>query len=453
MDRYRKLRNLGRGRYGEVWLVEREDGALVAMKKVPLETEQPNCKEVNVLEQLDHPYIIQYHESFIDDGYLCIIMDYAEGGDLAARIRSVKDQNSSFNESQVWKWIGQLAEALNHIHNNKIIHRDLKSHNIFLTKDGGVQVGDFGISKILNFSDELAVTSVGTPYYLAPEICKGEPYDNKADIWSLGCIVYELCTLRRPFEGENLIAVVNSIINNEPNPIPDKYSQNLKNLVSSMLSKDKELRPSAAAIWTMPIFNSTEERKELSVNTRKTKKYQKEISINIPTPTHIPHKSNPVHPTSAPSSHKPETPMDSANVQTATHLQQGKKSPPSKNDGSATSRSSQKCFTFSESILKQCPNSPIRPMLMGDFLRSKLGDDIFVRVRRVLMNTKDPAKLISEEPWIISDICGEENLSIIDVGIAFDAFNLENQVPYPPTSTSKRTNSRTFAKLTRKASQ
>ena len=92
-------------------------------------------------------------------------------------------------------------------------------------------------------------------------------------------------------------------------------------------------------------------------------------------------------------------------------------------------------------------------MLMGDFLRRKLGDDIFVRVRRVLMNTKDPAKLISEEPWIISDICGEENLSIIDVGIAFDAFNLENQVPYPPTSTYKNTNKRTFSKLMRKASQ
>lgn len=152
------------------------------MKKVPLESEEPNYKEVSVLEHLDHPFVIQYHESFVDDSYLCIVMDYAEGGDLAARIRSVKEQKSFFNESQIWKWIGQLSEALNHIHENKVIHRDLKTHNIFLTKDGGVQVGDFGISKILNFSDEMALTSVGTPYYLAPEICRGEPYDNKADI-------------------------------------------------------------------------------------------------------------------------------------------------------------------------------------------------------------------------------------------------------------------------------
>lgn len=214
----------------------------------------------------------------------------------------------------------------------------------------------------------------------------------------MGCILYELCALKRPFEGENIIAIVNQIINSEPAPVPEKYSTELKNLISSMLNKNKELRPSASLVLANPIFQITEERKDLRINTQKLKKgYQREISINIPTPTHVP-KSTPVHPTSAPSHHKPETPLDSANIQTTTHSQFTKISPPSKNDGSATSRSSQRCFTFSESLLKQCPNSPIRPMLMGDFLRSKLGDDIFVRVRRVLMNTKDPAKLISEEP-------------------------------------------------------
>jgi NIMA (never in mitosis gene a)-related kinase len=102
-----------------------------------------------------------------------------------------------------------LVLALKHIHEHKILHRDLKSQNIFLTADNEiVKLGDFGISKVLESTHEFAKTALGTPYYLSPEVCLGHRYDYKSDAWMLGCILYELCTLRRPFEGDSLNVIL-----------------------------------------------------------------------------------------------------------------------------------------------------------------------------------------------------------------------------------------------------
>jgi hypothetical protein len=154
--------------------------------------------------------------------------------------------------------------------------------------------------------------------------------------------------------------------------------------------------------------------------------------INIPTPTHTD------HPYSAKGPVKPCTPMIS-DLKTTPHIEQVGNL---KQETASTVKSSNRHFTFSESLLKKCPNSPIRPMLIGDFIRLKLGDETFNRVKNVINNAKDPAKLLQEEPWIIIDLCGEQNLSIIDVGIAYNAFNA-NKVTYPPTSTHKKSE-RTF---------
>ena len=189
MKRFRKIRNLGRGQSGEVLLVEQEDASLVAMKQIYIEDESAINQEVSALETLEHPNIIHYHESFVQEGYLHIIIDYAEGGDLASRIRAAKSKPYNFPEAQIRKWFSQMAMALEYIHSKKIVHRDLKTQNIFLTKTGDVKIGDFGICRVFNKSDELASTIVGTSYYIAPEVCKGELYCYKADIWSHGCIL------------------------------------------------------------------------------------------------------------------------------------------------------------------------------------------------------------------------------------------------------------------------
>ena len=417
MERFRKLKSLGRGQNGEVWLVEREDASLAALKQVYIENENSLNQEVSLLERLSHTHIIQFHESFRNQEYLYIVIDYAEGGDLANRIRLAKNKGYKFPEPQIWKWFMQICQGLEYIHANKIIHRDLKAHNIFLSKSGDVKIGDFGISRILSNSSELASTSVGTPYYIAPEVCRGQPYDYKADIWSLGCILYELCTLRHPFEGENLASVITNILSKSPEPLPTHYSELLTNSILEMLNKDPGSRPSISSLLT----------KMSSAKARKS--YQKEISINIPTPTNGPNAKSNIMPFSTPQT--AEKPLI---------------------NGALTNRSNS-FFVFNESLLKQCPSSPIRPMLMGEFLKKKLGDEVFERIKRVVVNSKDPVQLLRDEPWIFSSICGEESLSIIDVAISCGAFNMQERPGFLNSSKHQEARSRPFGGLSRHASQ
>jgi NIMA (never in mitosis gene a)-related kinase 1/4/5 len=432
MDRYRKLRSLGRGQSGEVWLVEREDASLAAMKQIFSDDEESKSLEVKALEKLTHPHIIQYLESFTHENSLCIVMDYAEGGDLASRIRIAKSKQYRFAEPQIWRWFMQICVGLSYIHERKIIHRDLKTQNIFLTKGGEIKIADFGICRLLSKSDELASTSVGTPYYIAPEVCRGEGYSYKADVWSLGCIVYELCSLRRPFEGENLATVINSILTKEQEPIAETYSDLMQSTVREMLSKDPAVRPTIGQVLTSINNHASGDRRD-SLKQKKT--YQKEISIKIPTPTHAPIKKNP--------SSAPSVAMESPSLDVSTQH---------KHPGTLTNRGSS-FFNFSESLLKQCPSSPIRPMLMGDFLKRRLSAEVFERLKKIIENSKDPGKLFREEPWIFSDICGEENLSIIDVAIACGAFNSTEGTGFPNTSTNREMKGRHFPGLSRKASQ
>ena len=422
MKKYQKVSNLGQGRYGKVCLVESDMGQLYAMKRIGINNESSISLEVEVLKSMDHPYIVQYHDSFIEEGDLYIVTDYSEGGDLAARICAARKQKFYFSEKQIWKWFGQLVEALSYMHSKHIIHRDLKPSNIFLTKDGALQIGDFGFSKILNYSDELNSSRVGTPYYFAPEICNGNLYDVKADAWSLGCIIYEIATLVRLFEAETFPGVMASILNKDI-PSITRCSSSLNNFILKLLYRDPSKRLSVSELSQDPEFNSL-----TCPPARKSKRDQREIMINIPTPTHN------EHPFSTKGPIKPNTPL-TTDLKTTTHNEH-KEPLGSKHEGFTTVKSSSRHFTFSESLLKKCPNSPIRPMLIGDFMRLKLGEEVYNRIKNVLNNSKDPAKLLKEEPWIISDICGEKNLSIIDVGIAYNAFNT-NKFPFPPTSTHR----------------
>lgn len=418
MERYRELRKLSRSGHSEVILVEAagQPGRLFALKRIVLEAEDlaeaaALNTEVSLLAHMAHPNIVTYRESFLDRDILCIVTDYAGSGDLLQRVKEARAHNEPIPERQIWDWTVQLLQALDFLHSHSIIHRDLKSQNVFLAEHGQVKLGDFGIARVLQGSD-LARSNVGTPYYLAPEVCLGAGYDTKADVWSLGCVIYELTTLRRPFEGESLAVVIGALLNQDYEPIPDQYSTDMRDLVALMLRKKPEQRPSVLALLDLPSIRSQID--DLSRRSLK-RPYQREMSINIPTP----HDQQVKEPSSAPTSALPRPSI------APTH--------------------STRNLSFSESLLKQCPSSPNRPLLMGDFLRKKLSASVFEEIRQLLVTLQDPVRVLREQPWVFSRICGERNLSIVDVGLAFDAFSADNKIPYPPTSTS-RSGFRQFAK-------
>uniref|UniRef100_A0A8C5LBF0 non-specific serine/threonine protein kinase n=1 Tax=Jaculus jaculus TaxID=51337 RepID=A0A8C5LBF0_JACJA len=252
MEKYVRLQKIGEGSFGKAVLVKStEDGRQYVIKEISIsrmssKEREESRREVAVLANMKHPNIVQYRESFEENGSLYIVMDYCEGGDLFKRINAQK--GSLFQEDQILDWFVQICLALKHVHDRKILHRDIKSQNIFLTKDGTVQLGDFGIARVLNSTVELARTCIGTPYYLSPEICENKPYNNKSDIWALGCVLYELCTLKHAFEAGNMKNLVLKIISGSFPPVSLHYSYDLRSLLSQLFKRNPRDRPSVNSI-------------------------------------------------------------------------------------------------------------------------------------------------------------------------------------------------------------
>ncbi|XP_078404149.1 serine/threonine-protein kinase Nek8 isoform X1 [Cetorhinus maximus] len=256
MEKYQKMKVVGRGAFGIVHLCLRKaDQKLVILKQIPVEQMTKDERlaaqnECQVLKLLNHPNIIEYYENFLEDKALMIAMEYAPGGTLAEYIQK---RNSLLDEETILHFFVQILLALHHVHNKLILHRDLKTQNILLDKyQMIVKIGDFGISKILS-SKSKAYTVVGTPCYISPELCEGKPYNQKSDIWALGCVLYELASLKRAFEAANLPALVLKIMSGTFAPISDQYSPELRQLILSMLSLDPSKRPQLSEIMAQPI--------------------------------------------------------------------------------------------------------------------------------------------------------------------------------------------------------
>ncbi|CAL6069643.1 Kinase [Hexamita inflata] len=224
--------------------------------------------QANVLNNLSHPNIIGYRESFTDCGYLYTVTDYSDSGDLSQLINERAKAKQPFSETEVMYYFVQILLALKYVHDNQILHRNLKASNILLNiinaADGTqrlqIKLCDFGIANLLHQPEQMAVIQVATPYYLSPEVVQDQGYNNKSDIWSLGCVLYELCTFNRVFTGQSsigqsLYVVFTKIIMEKQITIDSsKYSLDLSDIVNLMLSKDPEKRPSVNQLLALPII-------------------------------------------------------------------------------------------------------------------------------------------------------------------------------------------------------
>ena len=168
--------------------------------------------------------------------------------------RIVEHKNAAMflEESEIWRIFIQLVKGLKALHDLKILHRDLKSANVFIFSDGSAKLGDLNVSKVARRG--LGYTQTGTPYYASPEVWKDQPYDNKSDIWSLGCVLYEMITLRPPFRAENMEGLYNKVIKGQYNKIPERFSPDLVSIVKMLLMVNAEARPSCDKILKNPII-------------------------------------------------------------------------------------------------------------------------------------------------------------------------------------------------------
>eukprot|EP00794_Sanderia_malayensis_P017711 gene17711-19480_t len=297
LDDYVVIETVGSGSYGTCKKVRRKtDGKCLVWKELNYgqmsEVEkQMLVSEVNLLRELRHNNIVRYYDRIIDrtKTTIYIVMEHCEKGDLSHIISKHKRERKLIEEQFVWKVLYQLSLALKECHRKKggghILHRDLKPANVFMDCEGNVKLGDFGLARVLNHDTSFAKTFVGTPYYMSPEQVSKMLYNEKSDIWSLGCLLYELCALHPPFLAMDQRMLAVKIRDGKFKPIPGHFSDELREFIKWMLQVSDDCRPSIDEILRHPAVSkysnmfSNKERKLSSADATASQLRRKEEAL------------------------------------------------------------------------------------------------------------------------------------------------------------------------------
>lgn len=256
--KYTVCKVLRKEKDASVYLAKDSQNNLFTLKSVAInEMSEMERKVLDRINIIDHPFILKQKEHFFtkrkNQMTINIVMEYIAGGDLSQRIKAKKTQYIS--ETLILDWFTQLCLAVKHLHDRNILHRLLKPSNIFLVSDSHIKLGDFGVAKCLNNAKERAVTSIGTPEYISPEILLNRPYSFKSDIWAMGVTLFELCALKVPFNQEEL-NYIQSVkqVPNVVSKIPKHYSKEIKNIISLILKADPIDRLEVNQLLSMKII-------------------------------------------------------------------------------------------------------------------------------------------------------------------------------------------------------
>lgn len=279
---------LGRGTYGSVFKALRRGKTkpyaikVINMKGMSKKQLHDCSEEVRILSSLKNENIVKYLDSFVDAGKLYIVMEYVPNGTLYDFYKAKREKAE---ENFVWTTLVSLSLALQYIHGKKILHRDVKSTNVFLDRRLKVRLGDFGVAKVLGASKKMAKTVVGTPFYLSPELCQGRPYNDKSDIWALGIVMYELCMRTHPFIADSPIQLSQKIVGGKFQPIRG-FSLEVISIIQKCLAVNPLERPSASDILRLPIVQA--KAKELGLikeEVKEVKESKRTSPAKTPKPT------------------------------------------------------------------------------------------------------------------------------------------------------------------------
>ncbi|XP_059559136.1 serine/threonine-protein kinase 36 isoform X3 [Myotis daubentonii] len=242
MEKYHVLEMIGEGSFGRVYKGRRKYSAqVVALKFIPKlgrsEKELRNLqREIEIMRGLRHPNIVHMLDSFETDKEVVVVTDYAEG-----ELFQILEDDGKLPEDQVQAIAAQLVSALYYLHSHRILHRDMKPQNILLAKDGGIKLCDFGFARAMSTNTMVLTSIKGTPLYMSPELVEERPYDHTADLWSVGCILYELAVGTPPFYTTSIFQLVNLILK-DPVRWPPTISPCFKNFLQGLLTKDPRQR-------------------------------------------------------------------------------------------------------------------------------------------------------------------------------------------------------------------